>query len=174
MLRVAIRKQKMEITQVFDFPCSKVVTSDVHDKCSEHPQISKTDENADWVKDPALRNRRLLLVKLLNAGNFIWVNSKHCERQTKSRLQRIGFYTRTSHLLLLICLYMNFCGGRNKMIVLPNASYWSHLVLWWIQFFPELKMALKGRFNDITTIQAKSQEAPVQFQTVHFPECFEW
>jgi len=23
------------------------VTSDVHAKCSEHPQISKTDENAD-------------------------------------------------------------------------------------------------------------------------------
>jgi len=30
-------------------------TYDVHDKCSEHPRISKTDENADWVKDLTLK-----------------------------------------------------------------------------------------------------------------------
>jgi hypothetical protein len=57
------------------------VTSDVPDKCSGHPQISKTDENADSTKDLAVKNRRLLLVKLLNVGNFIWINSKHCKRQ---------------------------------------------------------------------------------------------
>jgi len=32
------------------------VSSDVHDKCSGHPQITKTDENADSVKDLALKN----------------------------------------------------------------------------------------------------------------------
>jgi len=67
----------------------------------------------------------------------------------KSRIQRIGFNTRISRLLLLVCQCMNFYGGRNKMTVLPNVSYWSRFVLWWIQFFPELKMALKERrFND--------------------------
>jgi hypothetical protein len=36
-------------------------------------------------------------------------------------------------------------------------------------------MALKGRkFNDMAKIQAKSQDALAKFQTVHFPECFEW
>jgi hypothetical protein len=36
-------------------------------------------------------------------------------------------------------------------------------------------MASKGRrFNDITTIQEKSQDALAEFQTMHFPESFEW
>jgi hypothetical protein len=57
------------------------VTSDVHDECSGHPQIRKTDENADRVKNLALSNRRKLLMKLLNFGNFLWVSSKNFERQ---------------------------------------------------------------------------------------------
>jgi hypothetical protein len=57
------------------------VTSDVHDECSGHPQISKTDENAVRVKDLALNNRRKLLMTLLNLGNFFWVSSKNFERQ---------------------------------------------------------------------------------------------
>jgi len=40
---------------------------------------------------------------------------------------------------------MNFCGGRRKMTVLPNAWYWSGLVLRWIQFFPRTQDGIKGR-----------------------------
>jgi hypothetical protein len=42
-------------------------------------------------------------------------------------------------------------------------------------FSPALKMALKGMiFNDVTTIQAKSEYALATFQTIHFTKCFKW
>jgi len=38
-----------------------------------------------------------------------------------------------------------FLRGEEKMTVLPNASYWSGLVLWWIQFFPRTQDGIKRR-----------------------------
>jgi hypothetical protein len=48
MLHVAIGKQKNGNNTSVSFSIFKSgVTSDIHDKSSKHPLISKTDENAD-------------------------------------------------------------------------------------------------------------------------------
>jgi hypothetical protein len=40
--------------------------------------------------------------------------------------------------------------------------------------FPRTQDGIKRKeINDITTIQAKSQDALAKFQTMQFPECFE-
>jgi hypothetical protein len=41
--------------------------------------------------------------------------------------------------------------------------------------FPKLKMVLKARsFNNVTMIQAKSLDAPAEYRTTDFKECFKW
>jgi hypothetical protein len=72
MLHVAFGEQTMEKTRVFEWfsMFKSSVTSDVDDKCSRHPLISKTDENSDRVKELVLENRGPLPVKLLTCWKF--------------------------------------------------------------------------------------------------------
>jgi hypothetical protein len=52
------------------------------------------------------------------------------------------------------------------MTVVPHPPYSPDLALCDFLLFPKLKMVLEGsRFNDVTMIQAKSQDALSEFQT---------
>jgi len=43
------------------------------------PSASGTDENVDRAKEHDLENKRILSMRLLEVGNFIWVISDHFE-----------------------------------------------------------------------------------------------
>jgi hypothetical protein len=66
-------------------------------------------------------------------------------------------------------LCMNFWLKTN---VIPHPPYSPDLVLCDFFLFQILKMATKGQiFDDITMIEAKSWDAPAQFQTMHIIIC---
>jgi len=62
----------------------------------------------------------------------------------------IDFFTVT--ILALINYILSLCGfmSTNKLSVISQPSYSPDLVLCDLTIFPELKMVLKGRFNDVT------------------------
>jgi hypothetical protein len=59
-------------------------------------------------------------------------------------------------------------------MLVPHPPYSPDLLLYDFFLFPKFKVALNRRFNDVTTIQAKWQNALGKFQTNDYRKHFEW
>ena len=117
-MHVATGEQKMEITQVLMWfsKFKSGANSNVHDKCSRYSLINKTVEYSDRLKDLAPKNRKPLLMKLLNVGNFIWVISKHTERQMNRKTEFRGLVSIPEHYTgsyWFVCVCVSVGEGTN-------------------------------------------------------------
>jgi len=89
-------------------------------------------------------------------------------RDLKIAIRAIGFSTTTQ--LLDLRRLPEFLAN-SKMNVVSHSHYTQTPCGFLL--VPQFKMTLNGRHNYITTIQAKSQDALVHFQTMHFTQRFE-
>jgi hypothetical protein len=80
------------------------------------------------------------------------------ENDLKNSIRWIGFPTMTTHLLTLLCQYVNFW-------IRTHTPYSPDVAPCDLFLFPKLNTALKGiRFNDITMTQEKSRDAPAKIR----------